>query len=230
MHIVTKLSLKIEKNMKTKENYLIEECRHCGNKTKLDIVGHYKEEYREVFDCNIDWLILRCCACEQISFAKVYAGEDTEFYTQDGEIDWEEQYSTLYPIMTYENKNVPKPVHSAFSVALKAQHVDDALCLISLRRTLEIVCKDKQAKGNNLVAMIQDLTDKSIFPTIINEASDILRILGNEAAHGDNIEYDWSIVKEMVNFTQIIIEYVYVIPFRIENIKKEISLCKQIPF
>ena len=132
--------------------------------------------------------------------------------------------------MTYENTNVPKSVHSAFSVALKAQHVDDALCLISLRRTLEIICKDKQAKGNNLVAMIQDLTDKSIFPPIINKASDILRILGNEAAHGDTIEYDWSIVKEMVNFTQIIIEYVYVVPFRIENIKNEISLCKQKPF
>lgn len=216
--------------MKTKENYLIEECRHCGNKTKLDIVGHYKEEYREVFDCNIDWLILRCCACEKISFAKVYAGEDTEFYTQDGEIDWEEQYSTLYPIMTYENTNVPKPVHSAFSVALKAQHVDDALCLISLRRTLEIICKDKQAEGKNLVAMIKDLTSKSIFPNVLNEASDILRVLGNEAAHGDNIEYDWSIVKEMVNLTQIIIEYVYVIPYRIENIKQEISFCKEKPF
>lgn len=142
----------------------------------------------------------------------------------------EEQYSTLYPIMTYENTNVPKSVHGAFSVALKAQHVDDALCLISLRRTLEIICKDKQAKGNNLVAMIQNLTHKSIFPTIINESSDILRILENEAAHGVNLDYDWSIVKEMVNFTQIIIEYVYAIPYRIENIKKEISLCKQIPF
>jgi len=29
--------------MSSNENYIIEECRYCGNKTKLDIVGKYVE-------------------------------------------------------------------------------------------------------------------------------------------------------------------------------------------
>ena len=29
--------------MDSKDNYIVEECRHCGNKTKLDIVGEYTE-------------------------------------------------------------------------------------------------------------------------------------------------------------------------------------------
>lgn len=67
-----------------------------------------------------------------------------------------------------------------------------------------------------------DLTQKCVFPQVINEASDILRILGNEAAHGDDVNYDERIVQEMINFTQIIIEYVYVIPFRINHIKSKL--------
>lgn len=58
--------------------------------------------------------------------------------------------------------------------------------------------------------------------------SDVLRILGNEAAHGDDINYDERIVKEMINFTQIIIEYVYVIPYRLGNIKKNIAKKKSL--
>ena len=66
------------------------------------------------------------------------------------------------------------------------------------------------------------MTEKSIFPKIINEASDVLRILGNEAAHGDDVDYDERIIQEMINFTQIIIEYVYVIPHRISVIKTKL--------
>ena len=94
---------------------------------------------------------------------------------------------------------------------------------MALRRTLEIICKDKGAAGNTLEKKIIDLSQKNIFPQVINEASDVLRILGNEAAHGDDINYDERIVKDMINFTQIIIEYVYVIPYRLGNIKKNIA-------
>ena len=41
--------------MKNKENYIIEECRHCGNKTKLDIMGKYTEYGDPEYDyawCN----------------------------------------------------------------------------------------------------------------------------------------------------------------------------------
>lgn len=37
--------------MADKENYIIEECRFCGNKTKLDIVGsHSIDEEYEYYD------------------------------------------------------------------------------------------------------------------------------------------------------------------------------------
>lgn len=211
--------------MKSKENYIVEECRFCGNKTKLDIVGKYTEYGNPEFDYGWekDWLMLKCCVCGKISLASIYSGEDTRTFDYNGEVDYEEIYSTYFPVETYQGTNVPEKVNSAFSSALKAHYVDNVICLIALRRTLEIICKDKGATGNNLEKKILDLTNRCIFPQIINEASDVLRILGNEAAHGDNIDYDERIIKEMINFTQIIIEYVYVIPYRISNIKTKIS-------
>lgn len=210
--------------MKDSDNYIIEECRHCGNKTKLDIVGKYTEYGDPEFDYRWEknWLMLKCCACGKISLGSIYSGEDTLISYDNGEYEYENIYTTHFPIETYTGTNVPEKVNDAFSSALKVHYVDNVICLIALRRTLEIICKDKGAKGKTLEKKILDLTQKCVFPQVINEASDILRILGNEAAHGDDVNYDERIVQEMINFTQIVIEYVYVIPFRINNIKSKL--------
>jgi len=209
--------------MSSNENYIIEECRYCGNKTKLDIVGKYVE-YGEPEDLIYEqnWLMLKCCVCNKISLASLYSGEDTIIGYTDGEYDYEKIYTTHFPVETYKGTNVPENVDDAFSSALKVRYVDNIICLMALRRTLEIICKDMGARGKTLEKKILDLTEKSIFPKIINEASDVLRILGNEAAHGDDVDYDERIIQEMINFTQIIIEYVYVIPHRISVIKAKL--------
>ena len=210
--------------MENSNDYIIEECRHCGNKTKLDILGKYFEysDQERDYYWEQEWLMLKCCSCGKISLGSFYSGEDTiSFSVNDGQ-KYNKIYTTHFPIETYTGTNVPEKLNDAFSSALKVHYVDNVICLIALRRTLEIICKDKDAKGKTLEKKILDLTQKCVFPQVINEASDILRILGNEAAHGDDVNYDDRIVKEMINFTQIIIEYVYVIPYRINNIKSKI--------
>ena len=206
--------------MANEKDYIIEECRYCGNKTKLDIVGKYTEYGDPTeLDWEMNWLLLKCSVCGKISFSSLYSGEDSKIYNNDGSFDYEKFYTTLYPIETYQEINVPEKVKKAFSSALKVYHIDKNICMIALRRTLEIICNDKGANGINLEKKIIDLSQKGIFPKPINEASDILRLIGNEAAHGDDINYNEQIIKEMINFTQIIIEYVYVIPYKIQNIK-----------
>jgi hypothetical protein len=167
--------------------------------------------------------MVKCCACGKISLSSIYSGEDTVIgYNEEG-YEYDKIYTTHFPVETYKGTNVPENVNDAFSSALKVNYIDNVICLMALRRTLEIICKDQGAEGSNLQKKILDLTEKCIFPKIINEASDVLRILGNEAAHGDNVKYDERIIKEMINFTQIIIEYVYVIPYRINMIKTKIN-------
>lgn len=106
--------------MSSNENYIIEECRYCGNKTKLDIVGKYIE-YGEpeelIYEQN--WLMLKCCVCNKISLTSLYSGEDT------------------------------------------------IICLMALRRTLEIICKDMGARGKTLEKKILDLTEKVSFQKLL---------------------------------------------------------------
>jgi hypothetical protein len=207
--------------MDMEKDHIIEECRYCGNKTKLDIVASYHISCREEYCYDIDWLILRCCVCEDFSFAKNYCSEDSVVYLHDSSEKYEEELDILYPVKTYQGNNVPKEVNKAFEAALKARHLNNEICLVALRRTLEIICKEQGETTGTLVIKIRNLADKHILPPILKDASGILRKMGNEAAHGDNITYSPSTIAEMINFTQIIIEYVYVLPYRIEKIKVE---------
>lgn len=123
--------------MKSKENYIIEECRHCGNKTKLDIVGKYSEYGDIEFDyCwQKDWLLLKCCVCGKISLGSIYSGEDTRIWNPNEPDDYEEIYITSFPVETYQGINVPEKVNNAFSTALKTHYIDNIICLMALRRT-----------------------------------------------------------------------------------------------
>lgn len=212
-------------NMCEKEKYIIEECRHCGNKTKLDIVGNFVQEsiFEEDYMWRKNWLLLKCCCCGEVSLGYKYYGEDTAYY-DNNEIEYDEIYKTCFPVETYNGLHVPDNIHDAFLAALKSRYTDNMICLIALRRTIEKICKERNATGKNLRDKILDLAGKNIFPEMIKNASDILRILGNDAAHGDDVEYDNNTVNELITFTQIIIEYVYVIPYRIDRIKKRLQI------
>lgn len=207
--------------MAEKTQYVVEECRFCGNKTHMDIKASYIETFRGDFDCDQQWLILKCAACEQISFALIYSGEDTMIYdVETGEHYYDKDFATKYPVETYQRRNVPIAIHKAFETALKAKHLDDNVCLIALRRTLEIVCKEQGEIKGKLTTKIKNLSLKGILPPVLDKASHVLRLIANEAVHGDGKEYDINLVNELIHFTQIIIEYIYVLPSRLESIER----------
>lgn len=54
---------------------------------------------------------------------------------------------------------------------------------IMVRRTIEEICEDKNANGNNLKEKIADLGSKIVIPKEFIEGMDELRLLGNDAAH-----------------------------------------------
>jgi hypothetical protein len=59
-----------------------------------------------------------------------------------------------------------------------------------LRRTLEELCRDRNAKGANLKDRIKALETTVVLPKELFEGLDELRLLGNEAAHVESREYD----------------------------------------
>lgn len=60
---------------------------------------------------------------------------------------------------------------------------------IMVRKTLEELCSDRNAKGKNLRDRIQSLKTKLILPEELLEGLDSLRLLGNDAAHIESKEF-----------------------------------------
>lgn len=59
-----------------------------------------------------------------------------------------------------------------------------------VRRTLEELCDDKKATGENLKARVASLSAVAVIPSELLNAADELRILGNDAAHIEAKDYD----------------------------------------
>lgn len=98
-----------------------------------------------------------------------------------------------YPVgrIDFDSANVPDKVRRAFDEALTCQANE---CYVAagmlIRKTLEAVCTERNAKGESLKVRIGDLRSKVTLPNELFEAMDHLRLLGNDAAHIDAKNYD----------------------------------------
>lgn len=207
------------------QKYIIEECRFCGNKTKLDIVASYVDSeevtyYDEMNGVELEewisdtnWMIVKCCVCNNISIGTDYIDKNLARYDQS-------YFSIIYPQKTYSSYHMPKEIYKAYEVALKARHLDPALCLLSLRRTLEIICKQQGETSGSLIKKVENLANKGVLPNVLKDASDIVRNLGNAAAHGDNVKFSKTEVSQMIKFVETIIEYIYILPEKIQKLNQ----------
>jgi HEPN domain-containing protein len=59
-----------------------------------------------------------------------------------------------------------------------------------VRKTLEELCRDRQAQGKDLRERIRDLGTKIVLPQELLNGLDDLRLLGNDAAHIESREYE----------------------------------------
>lgn len=207
-------------------------CGHCGNTTAMSCL--YEKEFQGSFyhpdpmhtevTTHTIYKMLLCPVCRRISLIKCYWDSLMEEFTPE---ELEDEISILYPTPINDYPEVPTKVNRAFQVALRSRYLDPTLCMVALRRTLEMICKDKGFNGGNLNAKLKSMTESGLLPSVFNEASHIMRKLGNAAAHGDDIEYSDAQAEEAIMFMENIINYIYVIPEKINRIQSKYSTEKQ---
>jgi hypothetical protein len=91
----------------------------------------------------------------------------------------------------FDPKNIPAPIQKSFSEAIACRAEDlHVSAAIMIRRTLEELCNDKAATGQNLKAKIASLQDNVVLPKSLLAALDDLRLLGNDAAHIEAKTFD----------------------------------------
>lgn len=198
-------------------------CFHCGNTGILQPIGKtgwkYEDIAKDAFGNIIgyslieheDWHIFECPVCHKPVVISKYIMDVAEYVPAEIKIE--------YPTIAVSPDGVPKEIYSAFESAVKTKGIDYSICLLSLRRVLEMICKDKGASGGDLEKKIDDLIDKKIFPPMIEDACWIIRQMGNDAAHADKIRvYEYEI-EQVIGYVATIIDYLYSLPHRVGKMK-----------
>jgi len=111
---------------------------------------------------------------------------------------------------TRVNPNLPEPLKAACEEATscfksKAYTATAIMC----RKTLEGICIEHGATGRTLVASLKELKDKGVIENRLYEWADALRISGNEAAHDVNVTISADDAKDIIEFTNALLEYVF---------------------
>lgn len=93
--------------------------------------------------------------------------------------------------LDFDSTNVPAAVAKALEEAI-ACHASECYiaAAIMVRKTLEELCRDRQATGKNLKDRIKALQGKVVLPQELLDGVDELRLLGNDAAHVESQEFN----------------------------------------
>jgi hypothetical protein len=211
--------------MKMENNQKVLQCYLCGNETLMNLVGEHKYSWDETdgYYGYFNYQMFACPICGKVSLVEQYWDSAQRTYNHKGEIQDYEEETILYPVNTIKTKDLPSEVKSAFESALKTKNIDTAVCLIALRRTLEIVCKEKGATGRNLWEKIEDLSNKGVLPPELKNASVITKTYGNMGAHDADISATKQELEQVIEFVQYILDYLYILPAKIDKIQKRMA-------
>lgn len=200
------------------------QCLYCGNKTLMNQVGEHIHRWNEDYSYYGYYIysMYKCPVCNKVSFYQEYSDCAMQGIDEKGEIVELVDEEILYPINSFYSKYLPKHIKDAYESALKTKNIDIAICLIALRRTLEMICNDKGATGNNLAKKIEDLSKKGILPKELKAASKITKNFGNIGAHGEDINIYPKELNELIVFVEYILEYLYILPNKIKELEDKL--------
>lgn len=188
-------------------------CGHCGNHTLMAIVASYVED-RSIEPPNAPpieqgetYEMLRCPACSEISLMVIrwngFAPEEL------GASIEKELGQIVYPSSPEIPEGLPSAVQAAYKEALAVRSRSPNAYSVMLGRVLEIVCKDRSAKGDTLYQQIANLGARGELPDRIVDVAHGLRKLRNIGAHADIGSLEAEDVPILESLSRAVLEFVY---------------------
>lgn len=197
-------------------------CKHCGAEDSVtEIVSKVYESGQEEFsgygyvgDWSRTLTVGRCAKCDGFTLqTHVYADwMDPEDVT----------YDVLYP-QSRDMSSVPPSVKKEYDKARRVRSVDSEFYALGLRRTLEAICTEQGVQKGDLFNRLKKLAEDAKLPGAFVDMADYLRNLGNVGAHQGDVEVTTSDVEAATDFTDAILEYLYVAPARLNLVKASLA-------
>lgn len=189
-------------------------CFHCGNIVPMKLVGRDVSTWDEgkPYIGVEEWSFYMCPTCKEPTLICYYWQQD------DKEITSHIGRSVMYPNNLFDDESIPENVRKAYMAAAATKSLDNSVSLLAWRRVLELTVKDLGAKGNSLYDQISDLSNRNLFPSSLQDASNLIRSLGNAGAHSDDFSEKWMNLTDIESLVKYILEYVYILPQKINTI------------
>ena len=177
------------------------QCPHCEN-TALSSVGGETRWSIEEADTAGRYILASCDVCQM-----------PILFSQD--IDtWTDAYSP--PVVVYPTSertfggNIPPSVRIAFEEAeicfnAGAHTATPLMC----RRCIEAITADKGATGRTLQARLRSMETNGIISGEFSKWFDMLRQVGNQAAHDVAAPVSPSDARDTLEFTHALLEFIY---------------------
>jgi hypothetical protein len=203
-------------------NESIVTCPHCGNKT-LHVIKVQTSSSEELYDTHGEFVgeidnyyyLTECKTCKGICLFTDWAAS-----TNPGNLA---EATLLYPSKRKLWETIPSEINKSYEEAKKVEKISPNAFAVLIRRSLELLCRDQKAKGSNLKEQIADLSFKGIIPNTLVEMADTLRFMGNIGAHEIEFDFDESEIQAIDDFLVAMLEFVYVAPNKIKNLRDSIS-------
>jgi hypothetical protein len=180
---------------------VIIECEHCEALTDHENLGSF-ESFDQEAGLPERFTFLKCPVCSSAALA------GQEWYAED---TWSDPYRLYPPRLKRLSIAIPPPLRSAYKEALichKAKAYTAAA--IMCRKTLEGLCDNHGATSRSLASGLRKLKEDGVIDQRLFDWADALRIMGNEAAHGADFSVDADDAKDVLDFVEAILDYVYV--------------------
>ncbi|HEX9128919.1 MAG TPA: DUF4145 domain-containing protein, partial [Gemmatimonadaceae bacterium] len=161
------------------------------------------------------------CICETCDAPVLYDGIDP--FEIDG--DWPSQ---VYPVPAGFGTEVPLPVRRIYDQASKCKDSAPLGFVILIRKALEAICDDRgiakpKGREGDLFHRLQKLRASGDIPPTLARMTDVIRTLGNAAAHEARDEITVPMTWPVDEFFRAIVEYVYIAPAKLDKFEKSLE-------
>jgi hypothetical protein len=134
---------------------------------------------------------------------------------------WDTPYLVFPSAGLRVNPSAPADIQAAFEEACACYRARAfTASAIMCPKTLEGLCAAHGIVERNLAGSLKKMKESSLIDDRLFEWSDLLRIAGNEAAHGVGLSIAEPDAKDILEFTNAILDYMFSFRDRFESFKK----------
>ncbi|SIO66662.1 protein of unknown function [Bradyrhizobium erythrophlei] len=194
---------------------MILECAHCRSHVQATIHGRY-EKLSDGSGPSHLFSMLSCDRCKNpILIRQANVGNMAE-----GD-KWDTPFQVFPSLDARVNPNAPREIQSAFEEACSCYRAQAyTASAMMCRKTLEGICDVHGIKAGTLAKSLKAMRDKGLIDDRLFEWSDSLRLAGNEAAHGVGLSIGQADARDILEFINAILDYIFSFRDRFEEFKK----------